>query len=126
MNKQNEAGMDREQFYNRLEATFKKALEIAKLKNQDYAGTDDPFRNFKNALSVGVSVERGIMVRMMDKISRISNLLDKEAAVKDERLEDTLLDLINYSCILSVYLKTVKGNTREFDKGYGIKARVDY
>jgi hypothetical protein len=102
--------MNRDQFHQNLEETFKQCLEISKAKNQDYAGVDDPFRNFKNALSVGVSVDRGIMVRMMDKISRISNLLDKEAAVKDERLEDTLCDLINYSAILLAYLKNEPKN----------------
>jgi len=45
---------------------------------------------------------------MMDKVSRISTLLEKEAKVKDEAIEDTLEDLINYTAILKSYLKQKK------------------
>ena len=100
--------MNTQQFLTSIETTFRACLEIARAKNQDYAGLDDPFRNFRNALTVGVSVERGIMVRIMDKISRISNLLDKEAVVKDEKLEDTILDAVNYLSILLAYLESKK------------------
>lgn len=87
-----------------LEATFKACLDTARKKNADYAGDNsDPFKNFKNATVVGVSVERGIMVRLMDKMSRVSNLLEKEAQVKDEAVEDTIDDAINYLAILKAY-----------------------
>lgn len=89
-----------------LEKTFAECLEIAKRKNADYAGDNqDPFKNFKNATVVGVSVERGILVRLMDKMSRISNLLYKEAQVKDESIQDTLGDIINYVAILKAYIE---------------------
>jgi len=43
---------------------------------------------------------------MSDKMSRISNLIkDNKPQVKDESIEDTLVDLANYSIILSIYLK---------------------
>jgi len=86
-----------------MERTFKVALELATKKNRDYAGIGDPFHNFKNAEVVGVPVERGIMVRMMDKMARISQLLDNEAEVKDESIYDTITDLINYAAILKAY-----------------------
>lgn len=88
-----------------LEETFNKCLETAKRKNHDYGASDkSPYNNFLNSTMVGVSVERGIMVRMMDKVSRISTLLDKEAQVSDESVQDTLMDLINYTAILKSYL----------------------
>ena len=52
------------------------------------------------SVQVGVTPERGLLVRISDKISRISNLLDKEAAVKDESISDSIDDAINYLAIL--------------------------
>ena len=89
-----------------MQTTFTHCIETAKRKNADYAGENsDPFKNFKNCVFLGVPVEKGILVRMMDKMSRISNLIDKEAQVKDESINDTLDDLINYAAILKSYIK---------------------
>src|SRR3990167_4142155 len=94
-----------------MEETFAKCLEIAKRKNNDYAGekTIDPFANFRaSEILSGVRVERGILVRMGDKFKRVSNLLGQDNAVKDESIQDTLNDIINYSAILLSYLKNEK------------------
>lgn len=40
------------------------------------------------------------VVRMNDKMNRINNLIKKDNLVKDEKIEDTLLDLANY-CLLA-------------------------
>ena len=42
-----------------------------------------------------------ILVRLYDKYLRIEQLMNSEAKVKDESIEDTLLDLANY-CIMEV------------------------
>ena len=86
-----------------IEATFRAGLDLVKRKNADYAGDGDPFKNFRSAGVAGVSVERAILVRVLDKLARISNLLDKPQAVVDEALEDTILDAINYLAILKAY-----------------------
>lgn len=92
-----------------LGRTFSDCLETAKRKNNDYGGVDNnPYANFSNSTIVGVSIEKGILVRMMDKVSRISTLLEKESKVKDEAIEDTLDDLINYAAILKSYLTDKK------------------
>ena len=92
-----------------LEFTFGQCLQTAIAKNSDYGGSNkDPYANFRNSTIAGVSVEQGIVVRMADKISRIGTLLQKEAKVKDEAIEDTLMDLINYTAILKSYLKNSK------------------
>jgi ribosomal protein S18 len=96
--------MTTQKFLKNIEDTFSKCLATAKAKNSDYAGVGDPFRNFNSSELVGVPIPRAILVRMMDKISRVSNLLDKEASVKDEPIADTLEDLINYTAILKAYL----------------------
>lgn len=92
--------------------TFTEALQqmqtTMEAKNHDYAsaGEDDPFFNFKQVENLGItSVERGFLVRMTDKMTRLSSLLDREAKVLDEKLEDTVLDMANYSVLLYSYLK---------------------
>lgn len=93
-----------------MEATFVKCLNMVKIKNNDYSGEKavDPFTNFRKSEAIGVRTEKGILVRMMDKMSRISNLIDQDAQVKSEKIEDTLEDLINYAAILKSYLKQNK------------------
>jgi hypothetical protein len=84
--------------------TFKECMEIAERKNHDYGGIkEDPFANFKNSTMAGVSVERGILVRLADKMSRISTLLDRDPRVVEESVNDTLNDAINYLAILKAY-----------------------
>lgn len=89
--------------------TFSACYETATRKNHDYGGSNnDPYANFRNSTIAGVSVERGILVRLMDKMSRISTLLDKQAMVIDEAVDDTIDDAINYLAILKSYRKNNK------------------
>lgn len=94
------------EFLNLLEDNFRRGMEIIEKKNHDYATDTDPWKNFKFAELVGIGVDRAILVRVSDKLARISNLLDKEAKVADEKVEDTVLDAINYLNILLVYLQS--------------------
>lgn len=100
-----------------MEKTFKKCLSISKKKNADYTGATesagDPFANFRRSEVVGVEVEQGILVRLMDKVSRISNLLEAEAQVEDEKIQDTIEDAINYLAILLAYIE--EGNKKQFE-----------
>jgi hypothetical protein len=82
--------------------TFKSCAELARQKNNDYAGenTPDPYRNFRNSSIVGIPPQHGVLVRMTDKLVRIGNLMKQDAQVKDESIDDTLDDLINYAAIL--------------------------
>lgn len=98
------------EYFAKLEQNFAQGIEMMKGKNQDYCGTKDVFKNFDGSKFVGVPVEKAILVRMMDKISRVSTLLDTEAEVADEKIEDTLIDLQNYANILNVYLYFKKKN----------------
>ena len=96
--------MNRDEFMQKLGENCDEALQIVAAKNQDYADGEDPFQNFRMVEDAGLcSVEKGISVRMSDKLQRIFNLLDEEAVVEDEKVEDTLLDLMNYANIMLVY-----------------------
>lgn len=77
----------------------RKALEICRKKNHDYS-KGHPFGNFMVAEAMQVTTaEGGIIVRIGDKLSRLSSVLEKGALV-DESIEDTCLDIINYSILL--------------------------
>lgn len=95
--------MTRTEFINELENIYKESLEISRKKNQDYAQEDDPFQNFRMSEFVGVSIPRAILVRVTDKLVRVSNLLDKEPTVVNESIEDTLKDALNYLAFILIY-----------------------
>lgn len=68
-------------------------LETYKKKNADYGSSFD-----KSMDEFGIIAA---VVRMSDKMERLKSLVKKDAKVKDESVEDTLLDLANY-CIMTV------------------------
>jgi len=75
-------------------------MELCRTLNETYAGKNadygDSFAQLRNRLP------NAILVRLFDKYLRIETLLSgKESLVKDESIEDTLLDLANY-CIMEV------------------------
>lgn len=96
--------MDRETYFKKLEENYDFGIEIMKRKNHDYAGVSDPFKNFKAAEIIGLTVEEGIMLRLSDKFARLGNLLKRENLVKDESFADTAIDAMNYLNILLVYV----------------------
>ncbi len=99
--------MTTQQFLEAIEKTYSDGINIIKSKNKDYSTAQNPFRNFEYASYVNVCVEDAIMVRISDKIARIANLMHQEGrAVMDERIEDTILDCINYLAILKTYLES--------------------
>lgn len=98
--------MNQSDFLKLIEENYKECVEIVRKKNKDYAGSDDPFQNFRLAELMGItSLERAILVRMADKLARISNLLNQDTEVKEEKVSDTLNDLSNYAQIMRVYLE---------------------
>lgn len=87
---------------------YRQGISIMKAKNADYAGNEDVtgLRNFELSANVAkVKMSQGILVRLMDKMSRIGNLLTQEAKVADEKIQDTILDAINYLAILEYAIK---------------------
>lgn len=100
--------MNQKEFLKGLKEFYDANLEIAKRKNADYA-SEDAFHNFKIVEQLGLTTtEKGIAVRMCDKMTRISNLLDNPPQVKDESILDSLSDLSNYSGILYLRIKNKK------------------
>lgn len=102
--------MNHAKFIEAVAANSRRGLELMERKNTDYTGPLDAFGNFKDVSKFGVSVEQGIMVRMSDKMNRIATLLylgeNGTAKVADEKITDTLLDLMNYANILLTYIQS--------------------
>lgn len=96
--------MNRKEYIEHIRNSFDEAHALMLRKSADYATDHDPFLNFKASEHIGISPERAILVRLNDKLVRVSNCLDKEVMVKDEQIKDTLLDIINYAAILRAYL----------------------
>jgi len=98
--------MTQEKYLVALSELFDSALVLTKAKSTDYSGTQDAFANFQlvETLTQGkITAEMGIVVRMSDKLQRISNLLlAGKAEVKDERVSDTCKDLMIYAAILHI------------------------
>lgn len=108
------------------------ALTLMEKKNHDYAGKsgNEPFANFTRAETMGIcSTEKGILIRMLDKMSRLSSFLDsREFKVQDEKLEDTIIDMINYSVLLYAYIHDKNCNELKSDKDikYNLYAQYGY
>ena len=74
------------------------ALEIAELverKNHDYDNSFD-----KTMDKYG---DTAYFLRIEDKLNRLINLSKKEAKVNDEKVEDTLKDIIGYTLLMLNY-----------------------
>lgn len=101
--------MTKEQYMAFHASQCQRMQEITKAKNADYTGNDaDPFANFTRVEKLGIcSTEQGFLTRMTDKLCRISSFVQKGTLqVKDESVQDTLLDLANYAILMSGFLKS--------------------
>lgn len=100
--------MTPKEFRKDIEDTFRKCILVIDKKNHDYSGTTDPFGSFRNASIAGVSVESALLLAVVQKVSRMGNLMQRPAKVVTESLEDTIMDCINYLAILLAYLHSKK------------------
>lgn len=81
--------------------------ELSQAKGTDYTGSvDDQFYNFRKGEAFGLKTSDGFIARMLDKMSRIASFNQTGSLqVKTESVEDTLLDLANYSLLFVGYLR---------------------
>lgn len=80
--------------------TIKSMEELYEKKNADYG--DSITKNLKEYKQAFPSY----LFRLKEKVDRCLSIYDKgNVEVKDEKLEDTLLDIANYAVILTTYIK---------------------
>ena len=99
--------MNREELLKHHDMLSSQAKEIMKVKNHDYAGNDGltPFANFERCEAMGVcSTEQGFLVRIIDKISRLSTFVESgKLKVENESYHDAVVDIINYMVLFSAF-----------------------
>jgi hypothetical protein len=101
--------MNRAELLEFFDDAVAEARRIIESKNHDYAGRDgeNPFANFTRVESLGItSTERGFLVRLTDKISRLSSFCESGEFKVDESLRDTCLDIVNYSVLYLAYMES--------------------
>ena len=92
--------MNKEQQLQFARDKFKEILELIESKGDDYAN-EDRLSNFKeSACLLNTTAFQVCLNQIGIKISRIVNLIGKEA--RNESMKDSLQDLITYSLILSM------------------------
>lgn len=108
--------MNREELMVHHDELCQEARNLMSRKNHDYAGSenDTPWMNFQRSEIMGIcKTQQAFMVRIMDKISRLITFTNNgELLVKEEGVEDSIIDIINYMVLLSAFLK----DKRESDK----------
>jgi len=107
--------MNNKELFSIAEETFKKCLTTLENKNHDYSkDSGDALRNFKAVEFFHLTdTSTGIVVRLCDKFMRICNLLHDQAMVSDEKVEDTIDDMINYLIILKASRIEMKPGLKE-------------
>lgn len=84
-----------------------KMADTYEKKNTDYGNS---FENTLNKWGYKIA-----MARIDDKLSRVNTLLNQEAQVKDEAVEDTLMDLATYAIMTLIWLSKQKSDPQNPD-----------
>lgn len=77
-------------------------------KDSDYSENDLPMGNLRESTELGIEPWKGVLLRIGDKKRRIGSFISKgDYQVKDEAVEDTLIDMANYSLLgASLFVET--------------------
>lgn len=90
-----------------LEENVQKFMDITTNMAKTYAAKNHDYGNSFEQSCNKFGIIAAI-VRMGDKMNRLESLAVKRAEVKDESIEDTLLDLANYSIMTVIWLRNNK------------------
>ena len=91
-----------------LEKIFKEMFSTYVKKNADYGNSFE-----KSIEKFGLVASA---VRLSDKLERFSNLICNDAQVKDESIEDTLLDMANYAAMTVLFLRKERKKMNDLKK----------
>jgi len=90
--------------------------ELHSRKNHDYAGTKDPLKNLRASMRLDIDPVTAVLVRLQDKWSRLEEFVKSgQLLVKDESVEDTLMDNAIYS-LLAIILRREQQNKNGVEK----------
>jgi hypothetical protein len=92
--------MKRESQERMFERFTQKQKDVLLSKGNDYAN-EDVLSNFKLSGSIcGITAELNCLSLMATKVARLGVLLNSKEAPKNESIEDSILDLANYTFLL--------------------------
>jgi hypothetical protein len=96
-----------------------KSYNLIVKKGADYSGErKDTFFNMRLSTELGItdSVSQGVLVRLADKFARLINLSKKKGIgeVKDESIDDTGEDIINYTIYTLIFIHEERGDLKEW------------
>lgn len=96
-------------------------------KNADYAGKEDPFANFRLCEAARLcSAQQGILMRMLDKVSRLSTHASGQKLNTDS-MRDSVIDIINYAVLFygieHVSLDSTENKTEDSGDGVDFDTR---
>ena len=87
-----------------FEALTSQMKQILFKKGNDYANTDR-LSNFKLAGAIcGLTAERNCLTLIATKVARLGVLLNTENKPNNESIHDSIVDLANYSVLLSMIM----------------------
>lgn len=73
---------------------------VYEAKDSDYSENDLPMGNLIESLELGIEPWKGVLLRIGDKKRRIGSFVKKlNFQVKDEAVDDTLVDMSNYAML---------------------------
>lgn len=114
-----------------IENLIQELSEVRAQKGHDYSGTEDTFANLR---AFGW---QGVVVRLGDKFHRLANFMKSggDLRVKDEKIEDTMQDFVNYALFMLILyrqaketewertmLKDIQAETKSSEEGFASKA----
>lgn len=73
-------------------------LQMLEYKQADYGANHDPLANIKSSAEFGIPPWVAALVRAGDKMARLKTVA-RGHALKNESVEDSLMDLANYAVI---------------------------
>lgn len=85
-----------------------KALHIK--KSADYGTDEDALGNISASEELGIPAWKGAVLRMGDKWARIKTMC-KKGVLQNESLEDSLIDMANYSMLALIKYRETKKST---------------
>lgn len=96
--------MNREQLLQKHDQVCAAAKALMEKKNHDYSGNganESIFGNLISCEKLGMcKMEMGILIRMQDKLARLQTFVQAgQLKVKDEVIQDSVQDLINYGIL---------------------------
>lgn len=77
-----------------FESIMSELVQLHKIKNHDYAGSDNYLSNYTASKRMGIPAWINTILRLQDKMARLENFAKtKELHVKGESIEDTFKDM---------------------------------